>query len=71
MKKSKILLISGIVYILVAFIADSIISNYVLDFSDPSAFGVEHIITIVGVSCLLIVGIVMIIISRKKAKLQQ
>lgn len=68
MKKSVSFLIIGIVLILAALIGDAFISNRVLDFSDPSAFGMEHYIAIVVAALLLIIGIVFIVVSRKIAK---
>ncbi len=68
MKKSASYLISGIALILIAFIGDAYISNSVLDFSNASAFGAKHYMSIGVTAALIIVGIVLIVAARKMAK---
>ena len=66
MKKSTKLLITGIILIIVAFVADAFVSS-IIDMSnwdDP----VINISVIAAAAALLIAGIVVIVVSRKVAK---
>jgi hypothetical protein len=65
MKKSTWFLISGIALIVLAFIADAIISS-VVDFT--GAFNVTHFATIAGDAVVVIAGVLLILYSRKLAK---
>ncbi len=68
MKKSASYLISGIALILIALIGDAYISSSVLDFSDASALGMKHYMSIGVTAVLIVVGIVLIVAGRKIAK---
>ena len=68
MKKSASYLFGGIALILIALIGDAYVSSSVLDFSDASALGTKHYMSIGVTAALIVVGIVLIVFGRKTAK---
>ena len=68
MKKKSLYLTVGILMIVFSLVLDTIVSNYILNFSDVALFSPAHWIAIVVAAILLIGGIVFIVLSRRLAK---
>lgn len=68
MKKSSSYLMGGIALILIALIGDAYISSSALDFSNASALGAKHYLSIGITAALIVAGIVLMVAGRKLAK---